>query len=60
MEKPLAVKVTEAARLTTLHPWTIRQYIKNGRLRAVRCGRRLVVPISALEDFLRGDAKKVA
>ena len=43
---PLAVSVREAARLTSLSVFTIRRYIKGGSLRAVRVGRRVLVPVA--------------
>ncbi len=49
----LAVDIREAARLTSLSPHTIRNYIRKGRIRAVRVGRRILVPVSSLEHLLR-------
>jgi excisionase family DNA binding protein len=51
--EPLAVDVREAGRLTSLSPRTIRRFIKLGRLRAVRVGRRIVVPLASLNDLLK-------
>jgi len=50
--EPLAVDVREAGRLTSLSPRTIRRYIKSGQIRAVRVGRRLLVPIDALRGLI--------
>jgi excisionase family DNA binding protein len=47
--EPLAVDVREAARLTSLSVFTIRRYIKRGALRAVRVGRRVLVPVAECE-----------
>jgi len=51
--EPLAVDVQEAARLTSLSQRTIRRYIQLGRLRAVRIGRRVLVPLESLRALLR-------
>jgi excisionase family DNA binding protein len=52
--QPLAVDVREAARLTSLSTRTIRRYIKpDGPIRAVRCGRRVLVSLESLQDLLR-------
>ena len=52
--EPLAVDVREAARLTAVSPYTIRRYIQRGTLRAVRIGRRVLVPFDELERLVRG------
>lgn len=41
--EPLTVDIREAARLTSLSPFTIRAYIKSGRLASVRVGRRVLI-----------------
>jgi excisionase family DNA binding protein len=53
--EPLAVDVREAGRLTSLSPRTIRRHIKSGRIRGVRIGRRLLVPIDALRELTSPD-----
>jgi excisionase family DNA binding protein len=50
--EPLAVDVHEAARLISLSARTIRRYIQIGRLRAVRIGRRVLVPVKSLKALL--------
>lgn len=50
--EPLAVDVHEAARLTSLSARTIRRHIRLGRLRVVRVGRRLLVPMESLRALL--------
>ncbi len=50
--KPLAVGVDEAGKLLGLSPWTIRQYVARGRIRAVRIGRRVLVPMEVLEKVM--------
>lgn len=52
--EPLAVDIREAARLTSLSPHTIRAYIRKGkRIRAVRVGRRVLIPVAELERLVR-------
>lgn len=50
--KPLAVGVDEAAKLLGVSPFTIRNYISSGMLRAVRVGRRVLVPMEVLEKVM--------
>jgi len=49
--QPLAVDVREAARLTSLSVPTIRKYIREHRIVAVRAGRRVSVPIESLREL---------
>ena len=49
----LAVSVSEAAKMTTLSRGTIRSYARSGRIKAVKVGRRTLVPITTLEDLIR-------
>ncbi len=51
--EPLAVDIREAARLTSLSPHTIRWYARTGRIRSVRCGRRILIPVEALRELSR-------
>lgn len=44
----LTIGLREAAELTGLSHWTLRQYIRKGRLRAVRIGRRVLLEPSEL------------
>lgn len=41
--QPLVVDIQEAARLVSLSPYTIRAYVKSGRLASVRVGRRVLI-----------------
>lgn len=50
--KPLAVGISEAGKLLGLSPWTIRRYISNGRLQAVRVGKRVLVSMEVLEKVI--------
>ena len=47
----LAVDIREAARLTSLSPFTIRAYIRKGTIRSVRVGRRILVPVEVLREL---------
>ena len=51
MEK-LALRPTEAAVALGLHVQTVRALVESGRLGAVRVGRRIVIPRSAIAKFL--------
>ena len=44
--------VKEAARAWAVSPWTIRAYIRDGKLRAVRIGRLVRLEASELERFV--------
>jgi excisionase family DNA binding protein len=54
--EPLAVDLREAARLTSLSVRTLRRYVRIGRLRVVRVGRRILVPIDSLKALLKVDS----
>lgn len=54
--RPLAVDVVTAARMTSLSPHTVRLYIRTGRLRVTRCGRRVLIPIESLAELVRKGA----
>lgn len=53
---PLAVSITEAARALGVSPQTLRNMITAGRcpVRTVKFGRRRLVPVADLEEFLAG------
>jgi excisionase family DNA binding protein len=48
----LAIGVKEAARLVGLSHWAIRQYIRLGKLRAVRIGRRVLIEPAELQRLV--------
>lgn len=52
MQPPLAVDVREAGRLLSVAPRTVRAWVKSGRIRCARLGRRVVIPVSELERLL--------
>jgi len=45
--------VKEAAGLLGISPWTVRSYIRDGRLRPVRLGRRVLLSEDELERLVR-------
>lgn len=49
----LAVSVSEAAKMTTLSRGTIRSYARSGRIKAVKVGRRTLVPVTTLRNLIR-------
>jgi excisionase family DNA binding protein len=51
----LAVDIREAAQMLSVSPRTIQNYIAAKLLPARKIGRRTVVPMRALEAFLRCD-----
>ena len=56
--KPLK-SVEEAAGLLGISPWTVRRDIRDGKLRPVRLGRRVLVEEAELERFV-AEGKTVA
>jgi excisionase family DNA binding protein len=48
----LGLTVAEFARQATLHQQTVRQLIRDGRVKSVRIGRRHVIPRSELVRLL--------
>lgn len=44
--------VKQAAELLGISYWTVRSYIREGKLKAVRLGRRVLVEESELEQFV--------
>ncbi len=51
----LAVPVAEAARRLSLSPRTVATLIATKELRSLKVGRRRLVPVKSLQDFLRRD-----
>jgi excisionase family DNA binding protein len=54
-QKVLAVSMDEAARLLGVSPRTVANLARANRLTSRRIGRRRVIPVSALDAFLRRD-----
>jgi hypothetical protein len=51
--KPLAVDYRGGAELVGLKSSTLRLYVRLGWLKAVRCGTRVLLPVSELERLVR-------
>ncbi len=49
----LAVDVREAGRLLSISPYTVRSYIRSGRIRAVKVGARVIVPVEEIHRVAR-------
>jgi excisionase family DNA binding protein len=49
----LTLGVREATAMVGLSPWTIREYITQGKLACVRIGRRVLVPVNDTPDQTR-------
>jgi excisionase family DNA binding protein len=54
-EKRLAVSVREAAAMLSVSPRSIQNYVTAKLLPARKIGRRTVISVRALENFLRKD-----
>ena len=54
-DEPLVLTIAQASARLGLHRQTLRAAIDRGDLRAVRVGRRWLVPIAAIEELLGGD-----
>jgi excisionase family DNA binding protein len=50
---PFAVDFKTAGRLTSLSPFTIRAYVRSGKLRGTKCGRRWLIPVEELRRLVR-------
>jgi excisionase family DNA binding protein len=53
-QKPLAVSIKQVCRLLGLSRWTVSRMVKHGVLRSRRIGSRVLIPITSVEDFLKG------
>ena len=52
MTPHLCIGIKEAAASLALSPWTLRQYIRQGKLKAVRIGRRVLIEPSELQKLV--------
>jgi excisionase family DNA binding protein len=48
----LLIGIQEAAAAIGLSPWTVRQYVRNGRIRGVKIGRRVLIEPRELERLV--------
>ena len=46
------LNVPDAAQLLAVSPWTVRAYIRQGKLRAVRIGRLVRLEVSEIQSFV--------
>jgi excisionase family DNA binding protein len=53
MSAPLTVGLTEASQQLGLSHWTLRKFIRERRIRAVRIGRRVLLEPSELERLVK-------
>jgi excisionase family DNA binding protein len=49
---PLAVDFRTGAKLTSLSEFTLRKYVRDGKLRATKCGRRWLIPMEELHRLV--------
>jgi excisionase family DNA binding protein len=45
--------INEAAKKLSLSSWTVRAHVRNGNIRAVRCGKRILIHEDELERICR-------
>jgi excisionase family DNA binding protein len=57
MTKLLSVEA--AAELLSISPWTVRKYVRIGKMRPIRIGRRVLLEQSELERFVNNPAQTV-
>lgn len=46
------MNIEKAAKVLSVHPHTVKALIDEGRLHAVRVGRRYLIPVAELDRFL--------
>jgi excisionase family DNA binding protein len=52
MSEPLTLGIREAARLLSISHWSVRRWIRLGKLPAVKLGRRVLVEVAALQRLI--------
>ena len=60
VENRLAVSLDQGSAMSGLSRRTLEYYIRVGRLRARKCGRRTLILVSDLRTFLRRDQRSVS
>ena len=60
MEHRLALGVKEAAEAVGLSHWTIRKFIREGKLRSIRLGKRVLVEPGELARLVEAGRRKAA
>lgn len=56
----LAYNIDETAKLTGLSANVVARELREGRLKHVRCGRRVLISEQAIRDFLAGEQAHAA
>lgn len=56
--RPLEYTATQVAFLKSVHPETVRRWIRSGELKFVPCGKRVRVRLQDLDDFERACMEK--
>jgi excisionase family DNA binding protein len=59
MNEIKTIGIKDAAAMLGLSHWTLRQYIREGRIRAVRIGRRVLIEPSELERLIEQGRSEV-
>jgi excisionase family DNA binding protein len=52
----LSVGLQEAQEMTGISHFTFRRMVRNGKIKAVRVGRRLLIPVTELEKLVKPGA----
>jgi excisionase family DNA binding protein len=55
--QPLLLSVQEAAKRLSLSSWTLRLWVKHGKLRCVRMGSRVLIEPSELDRLIAASRK---
>ena len=50
--EPRAVGIERAAELLGISPHTVRKYVREGTLRAIRAGRRVLIPMTYVTEWV--------
>ncbi len=58
MPQPLVIGIKDAATLLGISPWTIRKFIRIGKLPFVRVGRRVLIEPAALERLIEAGRRQ--
>ena len=53
----LVLDIKEAAHALSISPWTVRLYIRNGKLKPVRAGRRVLIEPAELQRLVEQGRK---
>lgn len=59
VEFPRMGTITQAAAESGVPAYRVRQLCKTGQVRSVKCGRKMLVNLSSLADWMQGDAEPV-